>query len=84
MTSQDTATFDYTTLLQFALDKTRCAHAPSVAEQMTIAQLGFDSLELMELQMELEDIHGLKLEVDTIGADTVFGDLIASLKPLDA
>lgn len=84
MTSGDTAAFNYTMLLHFALEKTRCAHAPSIAEKMTIAQLGLDSLELMELQMELEDAHFLTLDVDTVQADTVFGELIASLKPTDS
>jgi acyl carrier protein len=84
MNIQEITQPDYPTLLQFAIDKVRCAHAPSVAEKMTIAQLGFDSLELMELQMEFEDIYGLTLDVDAVRADTSFGDLIASLKPLDA
>jgi hypothetical protein len=75
---------DYAILLRFALEQTRCAHSSSVAEKMTIAQLGFDSLELMELQIEFESIHGLTLDVDAIQADTLFGELIVGLRPVDA
>jgi acyl carrier protein len=82
MTSQDIAAFDYAALLQFALEKTRSAHPPAVAEKMTIAQLGLDSLELIELQMELEDSYFLTLDIEAIQAETVFGEMIASLKPI--
>jgi acyl carrier protein len=77
-----TTPLDYPALLQFAIEKLHLNVTAAQAKDMTIAQLGVDSLVLMELQMELEDVHGLTLDVDIVHSDTTFGALIGSLAPL--
>lgn len=84
MSVETTTTPDFDTLLKFAVEKIRCTHSVEEAAKMTIAELGVDSLELIELQMEFEDIHGLVLDVDALQANTPFGEIVAGLQSLDA
>lgn len=83
MTRADITQNDHDALLAFCLSRIRSSHLPEEAAQMTLAQLGLDSLELIELQMELEDHHGLGLDVDALRAEMTLSELVASLQKLE-
>lgn len=73
-----TANFDQ--LLAFCLHQIQTPHPPQVAAAMTLAQLGLDSLQLIELQMEIEDTFDLTFDVDALRADLTLAALVASVQ----
>jgi len=74
MKNQPKATFEI--LLNHVVTSCRLTISPDVAAQKTLAGLGLDSLELMNMAMELEDNFGLELDLETVTAETTLGDLI--------
>lgn len=66
-------------LLQFIVDKCRLQVSVAEAADQTLAQLGIDSLELLELAIEIEGTHQLNLDVNELGAETTISDLIDGL-----
>lgn len=81
--SDTVASVDKNAVLTFAIECIRSAHSPAKVAEMTIAELGLDSLNLVELQMELESRFFLELDIDTLSSEQVFSDMIASLTPLE-
>ncbi len=46
-------------------------------ETTPIAELGIDSLDFFELLINLEDEHGIKIEIDELTPEISAGDIIA-------
>jgi acyl carrier protein len=63
-------------LLTFVVTMCKLTIEPEDAAQKTLAGLGLDSLELMNIAMELEYNFGLELDLDGVSAETTLGDLI--------
>jgi len=49
------------------------------AEKQTIVQLGWDSLEIVTLVVELEETYGIELDIDNLRSDTTLGELMAQI-----
>jgi acyl carrier protein len=52
-------------------------------EQMTIAELGIDSINLLQLSFDLETDFNLKIELDTLSSGTTISMLIDQLVSMD-
>jgi acyl carrier protein len=63
-------------LLAHVVNSCRLTISPEAAAEKTLAGLGLDSLELMNMAMELEDNFGLELDLETVTAETTLGELI--------
>lgn len=70
---------DRETLLQLILDNCDLDVSLEEAAGKTLAQLGIDSLELIELALELEGTYRLTLNMDELGAETTLADLVDGL-----
>lgn len=70
---------DKATLLQFILDNCKLDVPAQEAAGKTLAQLGIDSLELLELAIEMDGTYKLNLEVSELGAETTLADLVDNL-----
>jgi acyl carrier protein len=70
---------DRETLLQLILDNCDLNVSAEEAAGKTLTQLGIDSLELIELALELEGSYQLTLDMDDLGAETTLSDLVDGL-----
>lgn len=70
---------DKETLLQFILDHCKLDVPAQEAAGKTLAQLGIDSLELLELAIEMDGTYQLNLEVSELGAETTLAGLVDNL-----
>lgn len=70
---------DRQALLQFILDNCKLDMPAGEAAGKTLAQLGIDSLELLELAIEMDGTYQLSLEVNELGAETTLSDLVENL-----
>lgn len=70
---------DKESLLQFVIDKCQLNVPVSEAADMTLAELGIDSLELLELAIEMEGTFRLSMDVNELGAETTLSSLIDGL-----
>lgn len=52
-------------------------------EQMTIVELGIDSMALLQLSFDLETDFNLKIDLDTLGSSTTVAELIQGLESMD-
>lgn len=70
---------DRETLFQLIHDNCDLKVPVEEAAGKTLAQLGIDSLELIELALELEGTYQLTLDMDDLGAETTLADLVDGL-----
>ncbi len=79
MNNTSSALPDKETLMQFIVDNLKLDVPTSEAANKTLAQLGIDSLELLELAIEIDGTYSLSLEVSELGAETTLSDLADNL-----
>ena len=48
-------------------------------ETMAIIELGIDSMVLLQISFEFENIYSLKIDIDNISSDTTIGNVIDNL-----
>lgn len=48
-------------------------------ESMAIIELGVDSMMLLEISLEFENMYSLKIDIDHISSDTTIGGMIDNL-----
>jgi acyl carrier protein len=72
---------DRQALLELVVKTAYLDQSPSEAANLTLAQLGLDSLGIVEIAMAIEDQYQLQLDVDQLKADTTLGALIDSILP---
>lgn len=83
MNDTSSALPDRGTLLQLIIDSLSLKVSAEEAAGRTLTELGIDSLELIELAIELEGTHDLNLAVSELGAETTLSDLVDGLlKPV--
>ncbi len=66
-------------LLHFVVNSCRLNINPDEAVDKTLAGLSLDSLELMNLAIELEDCYGLELDLNDLSSDSTLGELLEKI-----
>ena len=66
-------------LLHFVEDSCRLNISSDEAVNKTLTGLSLDSLELMNLAIELEDRYGLELDLNDLGSDSTLGELLEKI-----
>lgn len=70
-----------TVLIQLAIDVLKLSFSADEVGNKTLAELDIDSLQIIELEMELEDRFGFHFNTDNISADmTLFAMLDQTVK----
>lgn len=78
-------TTDLLALMAGILDEQGYALAADVAPaEVTFAQLGFDSLALLEFLMLIDERTGVEVTTDVVNADTTLGQLSALISQQSA
>ena len=70
---------DRLALLELVVKTALLDQSPQEAASLTLAQLGLDSLGIVEIAMAIEDHYNLQLDVDQLQSDTTLGSLIDSV-----
>ena len=66
-------------LLHFVEDSCRLNISSDEAVNKTLTGLSLDSLELMNLAIELEDRYGLELDLNDLSSDSTLGELLEKI-----
>jgi len=51
-----------------------------IEDSMTLKELGLDSLDVVEMCLDLEDKYGIQFETDELSSFKTVGDLFASIE----
>lgn len=79
MTAPPRSAPSFDTLLDYVVTSCRLTLSPQEASNKTLAGLGLDSLELMNLAIELEDRYGLELDLNNLSGESTLGELLEKI-----
>jgi acyl carrier protein len=69
----------FDSLLHLVVDSCRLNISSDEAVNKTLAGLSLDSLELINLAIELEELYGLELDLNDLSGDSTLGELLEKI-----
>lgn len=70
-------------MLDLIMETASIERSPEEIENMSLQELGLDSLDVIELGLAFEDKYQLQLDTDQLTNQSLISEILDTLKPMD-